>query len=68
MLAENQPLVSLGAQFSKLKSINKPPHLLKADIFYAMAQAVIPKALPEAIYLRSGLILGVLLASIGINK
>ena len=44
MLAENQPLVILGAQLSKLKSIKKRPSSLAADIFYTMAQAVIPKA------------------------
>ena len=46
MLSDNQPLVSLGAQFSKLNSINKQPSSLAADRFYAMAQAVIPKASP----------------------
>ena len=46
MLAENQPLVSLGAQLSKLKSINKWTSSLAADRFYAMAQAVMPKASP----------------------
>ena len=68
MLAENQTLVSLGAQLSKLKSINKRPPLLAADIFYAMDQAVMPKASPETIYLGSGLIVAGLLASLGINN
>ena len=36
MLADNQPLVSAGAQLSKIKSINKRPSSLAADIFYAM--------------------------------
>ena len=49
MLAENQLLVSLGAQFSTLKSTNKLSPSLDADIFYAMAQAVMPRASPEAI-------------------
>ena len=38
-----------------------------ADRFYAMAQAVIPKAPPEAIYIGGGLVLGGLLASLGIK-
>ena len=49
MLADNQPLVSLGALLSKLNSINKQPTSLAVDIFYAMDQAVMPKASPEAI-------------------
>ena len=43
MLADNQPLVSLGDQLSKLKSINRVISLLAADRFYAMAQAVMPE-------------------------
>ena len=68
ILANNQPLVSAGAQLSKLKSINKRPSLLAADRFYAMSQAVVPKALPEAIFLGDELIVGGLLASLGINN
>ena len=68
MLADNQTLVSLGAQLSKLKSINKRPLLLAADRFYAMYQSVMPKASPETIYLGSGLIVSGLLASLGINN
>ena len=67
MLSDNHPLVSLGAQFSKLNSINKQPSSLAADRFYAMAQAVIPKASPEAISLGGGLVVRGLLESIGIN-
>ena len=44
MLANNQPLVSLDAHLYKLKSINKLPSSLAADIFYAMSQVVMPKA------------------------
>ena len=51
ILADNQTLVSVGAQLSKLKSINKRPPSLDAGIFYAMTQAVIPKASPEAIFI-----------------
>ena len=43
ILADNQPLVSLGAHLSKLKSINKRPPSLAADRFYDMAQAVMTK-------------------------
>ena len=68
MLADNQLLVSAGAQFSKINSINKQPSYLDADRFYNMAQAVIPKASLEAICLEGGLILGILLASLGINN
>ena len=67
MLADNQPLVCVGPQLSKLKLINQQPSLLAADIFYSMAQAVMPKASSEAISLGGGLMLGGLLASIGIN-
>ena len=66
ILADNQPLVSLGTQLSKLKSINKQPSLA-ADRFYAMAQAVMPKASPEAISIGCGLVVSGLLASLGIN-
>ena len=51
VLADNQPLVSLGDLLYRLKSINKRPPSLVADIFYAMAQAVMPKSPPEAISL-----------------
>ena len=68
MLAYNQPLISAGDQLSKLKSIKKWPSLLSVDTFYAMTKAVIPNALPEAICLRGGLILGDLLASLVINN
>ena len=64
---EDQTLVSLGAQLSKLKSINKNPSSLADNKFYAMAQAVLPKTSPESISLGGGLIVGGLLASIGIN-
>ena len=37
------------------------------DRFYAMNQAVILKASPEAIYLGGGLIVGGILTSLGIN-
>ena len=67
MLADNQPLVSLGTQLYRLKSINKLPPLLAAYRFYAMAQAVITKASPEAISIGGGLLVDGLLASIGIN-
>ena len=67
MLAYNHPLVSLGAQLSKLKSMNKRPPSLAADRFYAMAQAVIQKTSPEAICLGGGLIVASILASLGIN-
>ena len=52
---------------SKLKSINKRPPSLAVDIFYAMAQAVIPKAFTEVISLGGVLIVAVLLESLGIN-
>ena len=67
ILSNNQPLVSAGAQLSKLKSINKQPLYLAVDIFYYMDRAVIPKASPEAIFLGGGLIVAGLLASIDIN-
>ena len=67
MLADNHPLVSLGDQLSKLKSINKKISLLAADIFYAVSQAVMPKASPEAISLGGVLIVGGLLEILGIN-
>ena len=67
MLADNQPLVSLGAQLTKLKSINKLPPSLDADIFYAMAQAVMPKSSPGAISLEGELVVAGLLASLDIN-
>ena len=47
MLADNHPLVSLGAQLSKLYSINKQPPSLAANIFYAIAQAVMPNDSPD---------------------
>ena len=67
MLVYNHPLVSAGDQLSKLNSINKQISLLAADIFYAMDQAGLPKASPEAICLGVGLKVVGLLASIGIN-
>ena len=67
ILADNQPLVSTGAQLSKLKSINKRLSSLSAGRFYVMSQVLILKALPQAICLGGGLILGCLLESIGIN-
>ena len=68
MLADKQPLVSLSAQLSKLNSINKQPPSLAGDISYTMAQAEMPKASPEAIYIGGGLIVGGILASLGINN
>ena len=68
MLSDNHPLVSLGSQLSKLNSINKRPSSLAADIFYAMAQAVMPKASPEEISLGCILIVCGILASLGINN
>ena len=68
ILSENQPLVSLGDQLSKLKSINKQTPSLAADIFYAMAQAVIPKSSPETISIGGELIVAGILASLGINN
>ena len=67
ILAENQPLVSSGDQLYKLNPINKQPSSLDADIFYAMAQAVIPKASHKSICFGGGFIVGGLLASLGIN-
>ena len=67
MLAENQPLVSLGAQLSKLNAINKRPPSLDADTLYAISQVVFLKASPEEIYLGGGLIVASVLASLGIN-
>ena len=61
MLADNQPLVSAGDQLSKLKSINKQPSSLYRGILYAMAQAEIPKASLEGVFLGGGLIVGGLL-------
>ena len=68
MLVDNQPLFNLGAQFSKLNPINKWPSLLAVDIFYAMAQAVIPKASPEAISIGGGFIVAGILESLSINN
>ena len=68
MLEENHPLVILGTQLSKLKSINKRPSLLAADRFYDMSQAVMPKVLPEEISLGGGLIVYVLFASLLIKN
>ena len=67
MLSDNQPLLSLGAQLSRLKSIKKRPPSLAAERFYAMAQVVMPKASPEAISLGGGLIVAGLFTSLGIN-
>ena len=67
MLAENQPLVSLGAQLSKLNAINKQPPSLDADTLYAMSQLVLLKASPEELYLGGGLIVAGVLASLGVN-
>ena len=68
MSLDNHLLVSAGDQLSKLNTINKRPSLLAADRFYDVVQAVIPKASPEAISLRVGLIVGGLFASLGINN
>ena len=67
MVADNQPLISLGAHLSKLKSINKQLSSLAEDIFYSMAQAVIPKASLEATSIGGGLIVSGLLKIHGIN-
>ena len=67
MLAENQPLVSLGDQLSKKNSINKRPSSLAVDRYYAMAQYVMPKSSLEAISLGGKFIVVGILASIGIN-
>ena len=67
MLVDNRPLVSAGDQMSQLKPINKWPWLLATDRFYAMSQAVIPKASPDSIYLGGELIVGGILESIAIN-
>ena len=67
MSADNQSLVCLGSQLSKLKSIKQRPSLLAAYRFYAMYKAVMPKASPEAIYIEIGLIVGGLLEIIGIK-
>ena len=69
MLSENQTLLSVGSNFSKLKSINKQSSSLAVDVFYAISQAVMPKSSPEAIYIGFGLVVGGLLTIIGIcNK
>ena len=68
MLVGNQLLVSAGAQLSKIKSTNKRLSSLPVDIFYAMDQAVILKASPEAICLGCVLIVCGLLEIIGINN
>ena len=46
MVADNQSLVSVGVQLSKLNSINKIPSSLAADRFYDMAQSEMSKASP----------------------
>ena len=66
VLAYNHTLVSVGDQLSKINIINTWPSSLAVDRLYSMAQAVIPKAWPEAISLGGGLIIGGLLASLGI--
>ena len=68
MLADNQPLVSLGTQLYRLKSINKLPPLLAAYRFYAMAQEAITKASPEAISIGGGFIVAGILESLSINN
>ena len=68
MLADNHLLVSASAQLYKLNPINKQPSSLSMDRFYAMDQVVIPKSSPEEICLGGGLIVGGLLASLGINN
>ena len=57
MLVDNQTLVSVGAQLSKLNPTNKVPPSLAVDICDDMAQTVIPKASQEAIYIGGGLLL-----------
>ena len=68
MLADNHLLVSASAQLYKLNPINKQPSSLSMDRFYAMDQVVIPKSSPEEICIGGGLIVGGLLASLGINN
>ena len=68
LLACNQLSVSLRVHLSTLKSINKRPSSLAAGRFYAMDQAVIPKASPGGISIGGGLIVGGNLASLGINN
>ena len=65
MLSYIHPLASLGAQLSKLKSINKQPPSLAADIFYTISQAVMPKSSAEAISIVVVLLIAGLLESIG---
>ena len=64
----NYTCIISGPQLSKLKSIHKRPPSLAANRFYAMAQAVMPKASPEEIYFGVELIVSGLLESIGINN
>ena len=68
ILAENQPLVSLGAQLSKIKEINKQPSSLDADILCDMAQVFPPEASPEAISLAGGLRVAGILEILGIKN
>ena len=65
MLLDNQLLVSIGTQLSKLKSTDIRPSLLAANRFYYMAQTVMPKASSEEISLGGGLVVGGILASFG---
>ena len=67
MLAYNQPLIIVGSQLSKLKSTIKLTSLLARGRFYAMAQAVIPKASPDSIYCGCGFVVDGLSESLGIN-
>ena len=67
MLEYNQTLVSLGDQLYTLKSINKQPPSMAANIFYAMAQALMPRISPYAISLVGGLIVSGLLVILAIN-
>ena len=52
MLVDNQPLVSVGAQLSKLNSTKKQPSLLATDIFCDMDQAVMPNPTIGNLYWR----------------
>ena len=68
MLAYNHPLVSLGANLSRLNSIDKQLLSLAVERFHAMAQVVMPKSSPEAISLGGELIVAGLFVSICINN
>ena len=68
MLKDNQTLFDLGAQLSKLNSINQQSPSLAADQVYDMYQSVVPKSSPDVISIVCGLIVCGLLVIFGINK